>query len=546
MPYQVQQIIEGKGLPTCVSKEDTVAKALSLMIENDFSQLPVISTEQGSYGPIGMVTYESILRGVRNFKAKLENLRVRDVMVAAPVFFIEDDLFDILDRLKYTNAVLVTVQGDLVGIVTNYDIAEYFRNRIEDLMRVEDIELMVKEFIMLAYSDGNGKLDEAGLQKAINKVVSSKGFGGEKEKKFDDLTLGEYNSLLLLTGKWEFFDPIFGISRDFLRVLLNGVRETRNALAHFRGDITTEQRDQLKFAAEWFSRRRDEYEDQKQKRMVELLLGSASNVFQSNEKTIGTDNVGDESRSTEYTVTDSEKIGGKYAALSDWLQSQPGKVEQVQLTFDDIEETIQAELPASARIHRAWWANDEVNHNHSQAWLDAGWRTTYVNMGSKKVTFSRLVGREKAYISFFSKLLDELKSKADFPVKTPSPDGTSWIVIQNVPRSGTSYGAFSFSFSRDKRFRVELYLDLGSQAETKAVFDMLYLQKELIDAQISEVEWERLDSKRASRLALYHVGHIMDNKKLPELRKWGVENMIAFYHVLVEPIENAIHQVKSG
>ena len=100
MPYQVQQIIEGKGLPVYVTREESVSKALSLMIEHDFSQLPVIKIEGSFVIPEGMVTYEGILRGIRNFKARVEDLKIQDVMSTAPVYSVEDDLFDILDRLK--------------------------------------------------------------------------------------------------------------------------------------------------------------------------------------------------------------------------------------------------------------------------------------------------------------------------------------------------------------------------------------------------------------------------------------------------------------
>ena len=61
MPYQINQIIEGKGAPVCVTKDDSVSKALSLMIEHDFSQLPVIQKVEKIEYPVGMVTYESIL-----------------------------------------------------------------------------------------------------------------------------------------------------------------------------------------------------------------------------------------------------------------------------------------------------------------------------------------------------------------------------------------------------------------------------------------------------------------------------------------------------
>ena len=95
-------------MPVCVFRNDPVTKALALMIEHDYSQLPVIKKEHDFDVPEGMITHEGILRGIRNFNAKIEELKVRDVMIDAPVYSLEDDLFDILDQLKDTNAVLVT------------------------------------------------------------------------------------------------------------------------------------------------------------------------------------------------------------------------------------------------------------------------------------------------------------------------------------------------------------------------------------------------------------------------------------------------------
>lgn len=548
MPYQVQQLIQGKGLPICVSKDDLASKALTLMIEHDFSQLPVIDRDNGYEIPLGMVTHESILRGIRNFKAKLEDLKVQHVMVSASIYSLEDDLFDILDRLKDTNAVLITEGAgpDLIGIVTNYDTSEYFRNRIEDLMRVEDIELMVRDFIKEAYSNDKKELDINKLQKSIDRVVLKA--PDDKKKSFDDLTLYEYISLLLLSDTWEFFEPIFNLPKGSIKELLDGVRLTRNGLAHFRNNISPEQRDQLKFAVGWLSRCQEDYQSHKSKNEIEMLLTNTKETLPINIHPLEmtAPNQLSSSLSTAYSVTDSASGGGKYATLSDWLQSQPGKIDQVQLTFDQVEEIMGTDLPASAYNHRAWWSNDAIGHSHSQEWLDAGWRTTYVNMTEGKVTFTRIGEREKAYISFFSKLLDDLKKKVDFSVKTPSPDGASWIVIQNVPRIGASFGAFSYSFSRDKRFRVELYLDLGDQAQTKAAFDSLYAKRNTLETQTGEIVWERLDNKRASRIAMYHPGQITDERTLPELRVWGAETMAKFYKTFVDPAESVILKIKNG
>lgn len=565
MPYQVQQIIKGKGTPIFVSKDDTVSKALSLMIENEFSQLPVVikQVETGLPDvdfPEGMITYEGILRGIRNFKARIEDLKVRDVMVTAPIYSVEDDLFDILDRLKDTNAVLITenigLGPDLVGIVTSYDTAEYFREHTEDLMRVEDIELMVKEFIKLAYTKENGEIDEIKLDEIsanLTARINQDGSLSGKTKKFTDLTLTEYISILLIKDTWSIYETVFNVKRDFIRELLYGVRDVRNALAHFRGDITSEERDRLKFCAEWMARRQEEYQIRLEQERKEELIRLYTKTEAREETlsaleaaTVHNVDLLSGASSTDFSVTESATSGGRYAALADWLQSQPGRIDQVQLTLNQIEDILNTDLPASARKHRAWWANDSVGHSHSQLWLDAGWRTTYISLNAGKVTFSRIREREKAYITFFSKLLDELRKKSDFPVRDASPDGASWIVIQTIPSVGPSNGLFNFSFTRDKRLRVELYLDLGDQEQTKSVFEKLFAQKDKIETQVGAVEWERLDNRRASRIALYHDGHISEEKKLAELRKWAAESMVKFYNVMSEPTEKAILEVKNG
>jgi len=143
MPFLVEQIIEGKASPVTVRRDDPVNVALDRMVENDFSQLPVVD-EEGH--PLGMVTHEGILRGIRSFNTNIWELHVRDVIESAPEFNLEDDIFELLEQLKQKNAVLIVDSWSfLVGIVTSFDTTEYFRNRAEHIMRVEDIETTIKE-----------------------------------------------------------------------------------------------------------------------------------------------------------------------------------------------------------------------------------------------------------------------------------------------------------------------------------------------------------------------------------------------------------------
>jgi YD repeat-containing protein len=62
---------------------------------------------------------------------------------------------------------------------------------------------------------------------------------------------------------------------------------------------------------------------------------------------------------------------------------------RVPMTFQQVESVIGGPLPASARRHRPWWANDATGHAHAQAWLEAGYRTEQVDMDGEKLVFVR-------------------------------------------------------------------------------------------------------------------------------------------------------------
>lgn len=74
----------------------------------------------------------------------------------------------------------------------------------------------------------------------------------------------------------------------------------------------------------------------------------------------------------------------KYKALQNYLNSL--KRNCWKASFSEIEDIIGAELPASARKYRQWWANDKQNGRH---WLEIGWRTRDVDFENETVLFFR-------------------------------------------------------------------------------------------------------------------------------------------------------------
>lgn len=136
--------------------------------------------------------------------------------------------------------------------------------------------------------------------------------------------------------------------------------------------------------------------------------------------------------------------------------------------------------------------------------------------------------RAERYRSFFQQLIDELREEHRFTsAKVGQPQ--NWYSFSSGV-SGITYGA---SFAQGGRVRAEIYIDQGDQDANKSMFDWLEQDKEPIEDKFGgELEWERLDDRRASRIAIYRPGSIDDgDAELIEYRSWIVEMLLKFKSV---------------
>jgi hypothetical protein len=76
-----------------------------------------------------------------------------------------------------------------------------------------------------------------------------------------------------------------------------------------------------------------------------------------------------------------------YEPLQKFLLGQP--VDQVPMTFDEIEKLLGRSLPASKQ-YPAWWSNNPSNNPMTREWLSAGFQTESVNIASGKLVFRRV------------------------------------------------------------------------------------------------------------------------------------------------------------
>jgi len=585
MPFTVQDLITDRPEPVTVSRDESVETALRLMIEYDYSQLPVVDREGRAEG---MITGDSIIRALNHFDLTIKEMSVFHAMSGVLTYAPDEDLFGLLDDLKDVYAAAV-VDNDrrVIGIVTSYDTTEYFRRRGEDMMLVEDIETMLKEYILAAFQDGAGEVDRAALDAAVEEVskTNSKLRGpfrqalqqylqaggdegarlddhraeeafsrhlnpGRSAKTFERLSLNEYIEMFLSRGRWDRYKAVFRLDANACRKLLGPVRDIRNELAHFRAEITPQKRERLKFCKEWLARHQDEVA----KAFAPPTAEVAPTVTAAGGGNITSDpawrmeagaGVEEIFKAISLKGSDSEELpvqlaespdsrASRYAPLALFLQSLTAEQDKVEMTFAQIEQLIGGDLPKISRIHRSWWANNSSSHVQSLQWLGAGWRVSSVNMSRERVTFTRIREREQAYIEFYSSLLSELRALGGMPVRAAGADGSSWVVVARLaPEGEARLSIVGFSFARGGRFRVELYIDQGDKETNKRIFDELYGRREEVESQIGEeLSWERIDVRRASRVAAYRPGSITDSAEvLAGLRAWGAETLVKFYNV---------------
>lgn len=144
--------------------------------------------------------------------------------------------------------------------------------------------------------------------------------------------------------------------------------------------------------------------------------------------------------------------------------------------------------------------------------------------------------RGEAYRDYFQPLLDELRALRFTNARTAQPQ--NWHTFS----AGTTGIAWVHSFTHGDRVRVELYIDLGQADRNETVFDRLESQWEAIEQELgATLSWERLEGKRACRIALYRDGSITsDESTLQDIRAWTVRNLQRFKDVFGPRIKAAL------
>jgi CBS domain-containing protein len=481
----------------CVKQNETIRSALECMIENDFTQLPVVDKDGDL---IGIISEQRIIRMYYHLieGVSLLDLKVDHCIAPAITLPPDRDLFEALNRLKDKDvfAIVVTKNNKPVGILTDYDMTQFFRDFSEGLIFVEDIEVTLRQHIEKTFPDEHSMM--AALMAAFK---PDRRDPNRPAKKYEELSFYDYIQLITNERNWPKFKGIFEPTDMFVK-LMEPVRETRNNLAHFRGRLNLIQRDALIQALNWLANR------------PKAEISKVVNVPASAAIAYSTD-----------------MAGGNYGSLQNWLQEQrKNKEKDIRVKFQDIETLLGESLPPSAKEHRSWWENDYIDNKQSLSWLQAGWRVEDVDLIAGVVTFHRTDDVLRQL--FFADVLARLKSVRPDITRTEKALPQSWL---NFGAGRTGFGfawAFTYDVQKKPMLRVELYIDTGEREENDRVFSILHRQRENIEKEIgTTLQWQQLeDTKRgACRISLARPTKITDPlEELEQAKQWAVNTMLKF------------------
>jgi hypothetical protein len=132
-------------------------------------------------------------------------------------------------------------------------------------------------------------------------------------------------------------------------------------------------------------------------------------------------------------------------------------------------------------------------------------------------------GQSAQYQRLFQGLLNDLQKMGFDSGRKAS--AKNWQSFSTGVR-GITYAA---AFARGGYVRAEVYIDVGDRAGNKAIFGSLKLQEMALGAAFREpLKWEKLEEKRACRIALYRTGTIEDTAgMLRDHKGWLVERLLS-------------------
>lgn len=213
------------------------------MLERDFDQLPVVSDGRVE----GVVTYKSIARYVKSMDdTDVEGTSVKITLDTSPNFVNPDhDIFELFETFAEDDFVLIGDEQQLEGILTRYDILYFIEDQVDPFLKIGGIEESLRYLFRESVEDLDQCIEETFADRAENDDRY------DPPSRLEDFSFDEYR--LFMMRNLDQLPTRLDNEREMVEDLLEDVRDTRNALFHFRAEADEVDRDQLDIAHSYFT-----------------------------------------------------------------------------------------------------------------------------------------------------------------------------------------------------------------------------------------------------------------------------------------------------
>src|SRR5579875_503451 len=211
--YRIGRLESANKSIIFVKPDEPVERAATLMLNHNFSQLPVMTNEREVKG---IVTWRTI---GRRFVLGKPCTAVREVMDSHQEISAEASLFSAIELIVQHDCVLVRdSERKICGIVTTHDLGVQFGSLAEPFLLLGEIENHIR-----------GILNP--LSKAELAAAADPADGDREIEDVADLTFGEYLRLLTDKKAWPKLD--LKLDQKTFTQQLEEIRKIRNDVMHF-------------------------------------------------------------------------------------------------------------------------------------------------------------------------------------------------------------------------------------------------------------------------------------------------------------------------
>jgi len=215
--YRISKLEAANKKPVSVTPNDTLQEAVTIMLINDFSQLPVMTSERDVKGIISWTSIGARLSLRKNGSQASEFMDQHQEMRA------DSSLFQAIPIIVQYQYVLIRGNDNrITGIVTASDLSLQFKQLSEPFLLLGEVENHIRNILVkkLSPEDISSVKDPNDTQRNISGVA--------------DLTFGEYIRLLENLDRWN----KVGLPIDRVKFCkeLGRVRDIRNDVMHFDPD----------------------------------------------------------------------------------------------------------------------------------------------------------------------------------------------------------------------------------------------------------------------------------------------------------------------